>query len=90
MDPEVQESKHVEDSGLAGAGRPHNHAELAFLDVEGHASDRMNFDATHVVGLTDVPELNKCHVTRPIPAVPSHQSLSTLCPGPRWMAGGAG
>ena len=62
----VHASEHVEHRGLACARRAHNHAEFALHDVARHPRHGVNLDATHAVGLADVPELNECHVTRPI------------------------
>ena len=61
----VHAAQHVEDRGLARAGRSHDDHELATLYGEAHAVDGMDLDVTHLIGLANVGELDEGHGTPP-------------------------
>ena len=55
----IQTPEHVHERGLAGAGGPHDRDELARLDRETQAAQRVHFDVADAIDLPDVFAFNQ-------------------------------
>jgi len=53
----VEATQHVHQRGLARARRPHDAHELALLDLQGDAPQRVDLDLAHLIRLGDVLDL---------------------------------